>query len=50
MIQEFEQLFNDSPGLTHLGYHDVEMGESSPIKQHPCRVNPKIVCVLEIGT
>ena len=47
MIQEFEQLFNDSPGLTHLGYHEAEVGENSPIKQHPYRVNPKKKEIIE---
>ena len=47
MIQEFEQLFNNSPGLTHLGYHDVEAEGSSPIKQHPYRVNPKKKEIIE---
>lgn len=28
-------LFRDTPGLTILVMHDVEIGDAAPIKQHP---------------
>ena len=41
LIHEYKQLFSDVPGLTQMGCHDVDVGESAPVKQHPYRVNPK---------
>lgn len=40
LIQEFSDLFPDVPQKTNLVYHDVDVGDSSPIKQHPYRMNP----------
>lgn len=31
----FPVLFRDTPGLTILVMHDVEIGDAAPIKQHP---------------
>ena len=41
LIHEYKQLFSDVPGLTQMGCHDVDVGESAPVKQHPYRVNHK---------
>ncbi|XP_065894244.1 uncharacterized protein [Dysidea avara] len=40
LICEFTDLFPDVPGKTTVTVHDVDVGETSPIKQHPYRVNP----------
>ena len=39
-LKEFQQVFGDVPKCTTCIYHDVDVGETSPIKQHPYRVNP----------
>lgn len=40
LIHSFSDLVRDSPGLTSLIEHDVVVGEASPIKQSPYRLNP----------
>ena len=40
LILEFSNLFPDVPSLTHVIEHDVVLTDSTPIKQHPYRVNP----------
>ena len=40
LLREFAVLFPDIPGKTTVAVHDVEVGDSPPIKQHPYRVNP----------
>jgi len=40
LLREFAALFPDIPGKTTVAVHDVEVGDSPPIKQHPYRVNP----------
>ncbi|XP_062610561.1 uncharacterized protein LOC134272333, partial [Saccostrea cucullata] len=40
LIQEFSHLFPDVPKKTNLVYHDIDVGDASPIKQHPYRMNP----------
>ena len=39
LIKEFSELFPDTPGRTQIMYHDVDVGQAQPIKQHPYRVN-----------
>ncbi len=41
LVDQFKPLFKDTPGLTHLITHDVDVGETTPIKQHPYRINPQ---------
>lgn len=41
LIMEFSHLFPDVPSRTDIIKHDVDIGESTPIKQHPYRVNPE---------
>ena len=40
LIHEWENIFPDVPSMTPVLYHDIEVGNSEPIKQHPYRVNP----------
>ncbi|TNV71127.1 hypothetical protein FGO68_gene3111 [Halteria grandinella] len=40
LILEFKHLFPDTPGKTDAIYHDVDVGDAPPVKQHPYRVNP----------
>ena len=40
LIDNFSPLFKDTPGRTSLSYHDIEVGDASPIKQHPYRLHP----------
>ena len=40
LILEYEHLFPDIPTRTDQIYHDVDIEDSKPIKQHPYRMNP----------
>jgi len=40
LLQEFEHLFPDVPTRTDKIYHDVDVGDAKPVKQHPYRLNP----------
>ena len=40
LLWEFTVLFPDVPGKTTIAVHDVDVGNTPPIKQHPYRVNP----------
>lgn len=40
LIREYEHLFPDVPGRTEAIYHDVEVDNAKPVKQHPYRINP----------
>ncbi len=40
LITSFPSLFLDTPGRTSIIEHDIEVGNSSPIKQNAYRVNP----------
>ena len=39
LITEYSDLFPNVPTQTTAEYHDVEIGDALPIKQHPYRVN-----------
>ena len=41
VVRNFSSLFSDTPGRTHVVFHDVDVGDSKPIKQWPYRMNPK---------
>ena len=41
VIREYPELFSDVPGRTNLVEHDVDVGDTVPIKQHPYRTNPE---------
>ena len=40
LIHEYEHLFTDIPTRTDKIYHDVNVEDSQPVKQHPYRMNP----------
>ena len=40
MYFSFVNLFPDTPSRIDQVVHDVDVGEATPIKQHPYRVNP----------
>uniref|UniRef100_H3BXP7 Gypsy retrotransposon integrase-like protein 1 n=1 Tax=Tetraodon nigroviridis TaxID=99883 RepID=H3BXP7_TETNG len=40
LIQSHRSLFADIPSQTQVLCHDIDVGDSRPIKQHPYRVNP----------
>lgn len=40
LIKTHIPLFSDVPTQTHVLTHDIDVGESPPIKQHPYRVSP----------
>ena len=40
LIEEYKGLFPDVPGRAKGIHHDVDVGDSRPIKQHPYRVGP----------
>jgi len=40
LIREFSSIFPDTPGRTQAAYHDVDVGQAQPVKEHPYRVNP----------
>jgi len=39
LIGKYKHLFPDVPSRTNAIFHDVDVGDASPIKQHPYRVN-----------
>ena len=40
LIMNYKDLFPDVPTKTTVVHHDVDIGDASPIKQHPYRANP----------
>ena len=40
LIYEYKHLFPDIPTRTNKTFHDVDVGDAKPIKQHPYRSNP----------
>ena len=40
VITQYREVFPDVPSKTNLIEHDVDLGDSAPIKQHPYRVSP----------
>ena len=40
LIHDYEHLFPDIPTRTDKIYHDVVLEDSTPVKQHPYRMNP----------
>ena len=40
VITQYSEVFPDVPSKTNLIEHDVDVGDSAPIKQHPYRVSP----------
>ena len=40
VITQYREVFPDVPSKTNLIEHDVDVGDSAPVKQHPYRVSP----------
>ena len=40
LIQQYESIFPDVPNRTNAAVHDIDVGDSKPIKQHPYQVGP----------
>ena len=40
LIYSCKDIFPDAPSRTNVATHDVDVGNTKPIKQHPYRVNP----------
>ena len=40
LLHEFKHLFPELPKRTERIYHDLDVGDASPLKQHPYRLNP----------
>ena len=40
LILDYKHLFPDVPSCTDKIFHDVDIGDAKPIKQHPYRLNP----------
>lgn len=40
LICQHLALFSDVPTCTNVLEHDIDVGQATPIKQHPYRVNP----------
>ena len=40
LLLSFTKVFGDMPSRTNCCCHDVDVGESTPVKQHPYRMNP----------
>ena len=43
LVFQFVTLFPDTPSRTDKVFHDVNVGSATPIKQHPYRVNSKVI-------
>ena len=40
LLQKYKQVCSDKPGRTSVAVHDIDVGNSRPIKQAPYRLNP----------
>ena len=41
MIQNHNELVPDTPSVTHVATHGIDVGDAQPIRQHPYRLNPE---------
>lgn len=41
MLSDFPCVFSNVPSVTHLAVHDIDVGNSTPIKQQPYRTHPE---------
>ena len=46
-LWQFSQVFSETPGLTTWATHDIEVGESKPVKLPPYRLNPQKQAALD---
>lgn len=51
LIQSYPVLFNDVPSCTSILHHDIDIGSTSPIKQHAyhCSVDKRNAMKAEVG-
>ena len=49
LIRDFPELTGDVPTVTSVLKHDIDVGTSAPLKQHPYRVNPMKRSLLKKG-
>jgi len=47
LLSRYQDVFRDTPGLTTLAVHDVNVGDAAPVKQAPYRVNPNRLAPLQ---
>ncbi|XP_068227409.1 uncharacterized protein [Palaemon carinicauda] len=47
LFYDYKDVFSDVPGRTCSLQHDVDVGNSNPIKQHPYRLNPQKAEIVE---
>ena len=47
LVERHPQLFRDTPGLTKLVVHDVDVGDAAPIKLSPYRVHPSKIPLVQ---
>lgn len=40
LINKRKDIFTDVPSVANVAFHDVDIGDYTPIKQNPYRVNP----------
>ena len=50
LVHEYPEIFRDVPSRTNVLQHDIDVGSSLPIKQHPYRVNPTKRAILRQET
>ena len=41
LIEEFKDLFSDLLWRSNIVWHEIDVGDAKPIKQHPYKMNPK---------
>ena len=47
VLDQFPQVFRDSPGRTTEVVHDIDVGDAAPVKQSPYRVHPRQVPIIK---
>ena len=40
LLLEFQKVLCDVPSITTCSYHDVDVWDTAPVKQHPYQINP----------
>jgi len=48
LIREFEPIFGDAPTVTNAAELDIDIGDATPIKQHPYRMSPEKRDILRV--
>lgn len=47
VLRRHQEVFRDTPGLTDLAEHDVDVGDACPLKLPPYRVSPQKAALLQ---